>query len=597
MCGVACIISKKTRSERESSIIKVLDGLEHRGRDNRGIYSNDFEKGYGITLGHQRLSILDLDPRSNQPFHSDKREVTIAFNGEIYNYIKIKKDLRDAGYIFKTNSDTEVIVKGFEHYGKEIFNLIEGMFSILLLSKKEQRLYIARDTFGVKPLFYMRHNDQLFISSESNALSQTSNKPFQLDRLKSLIAFGYNVGVSSIYENIFQHEPGIITEINLKDLSFNKSSIKKVKLNLDKTISIHHQVDEILTESIVSQSIADVPIGVFLSGGIDSGLIASKLARANKDFSIFTAGDSNNNKADAFRAKILADKLNKKIFNIDVHKDNFIDIFTNTYSKLSEPILDSALIYSNILSKAASVNGTKVVFSGGGGDELFFGYERYLPNSSFKRKLASLLSYKIKSYLSNFIKNDLNKNRMRYLPIDFAAQIAGCANSIGEIPQSYIDNEEFKDLNETMIFQKDPQNFFDIKIYLKENILHGFDQTTMNHTIEGRVPFLDRQLLEISTLIPKSEHIKNNKLKSILKKIANTYLPDEYLNAPKQGFSGPVTKWVEEHYEFFEFNSKNCASEIFGKNSKIYKLVSDRRASHYDLFNLSIANIWIKNNK
>jgi asparagine synthase (glutamine-hydrolysing) len=595
MCGIACIISTKTRPEREEMLEGVLAGISHRGRDGVGVFSADLaDRTIGVSMGHRRLSVIDLDVRANQPFVSKCGKIIVSFNGEIYNYKQIRAELREKGYDFATESDTEVIVVGYLCFGPKIFDMVEGMFAIVLLSIPEGAVYITRDSFGIKPIYYSKSNGSIIICSESKAISRVVHSQLSLEKLRAVTAFGYNVGFASVYSNIEKIRQGEVVKYDLFTSSWTSIPLK-FQHSETPIGSVVQSVERFLTKSIVAQTVSDIGFGLFLSGGMDSGLIASILKKNGHTFPVFTAGNIEELGSDASRAKLLADSLRIPFYNINMKYSEIPELMLDTYGGLTEPILDSALIYSNSLSKLASKEGIRVVMSGAGGDEFFFGYSRYLPYN-LSRLLFRTIPLRVRKLLSKLIHSQPLQNRLRFPSIDFALQIAGSISAVKATPLSYLETSDFENFDSKYCTSIKSQNRYDLDVYLPENILLGFDQTTMMHTVEGRVPYLDRPLYEISRRLSPRDHMTGGRLKSILKDIASTHLPSEYLDAPKQGFSGPVSTWVNENRRFFIECATESLGDLYGSDSSISPAEITRELNNYDLFNLTALKIWMDRN-
>jgi asparagine synthase (glutamine-hydrolysing) len=595
MCGIACVISPQPRAEREEIIEKVLAGISHRGRDGAGVISVDLaDQNVGVTLGHRRLSVIDLETRANQPFTSQCGKIIVSFNGEIYNYLKIRATLTAQGYHFVTESDTEVIVAGYVCFGPKIFDMLEGMFAIVLLSIAERAVYIARDFFGIKPLYYSLSPQRIIICSESKSISQVVHSRPSLEKLRTVLAFGYNVGFPSVFSDISKIPQGEVIKYDLATSTWTRSPIS-FKSCEDLEGPATRSVERLLTKSVIAQTVSDIGFGLFLSGGIDSGLIASILKRNGHTFPMFTAGNLEERGSDASRAKLLSDTLNVPIFNVDVKDSEIPGIMLNTYSSLTEPILDSALVYSSLLSKLASSEGVRVILSGAGGDELFFGYRRYSA-SNLSRVLFRTIPLGVRRLLSKLIDSQPLKNRLRFPSVDFAMQIAGSMSAMKDIPLAHLETSDFKAFDSNFCTSVKDQNKYDFDVYLPENILLGFDQTTMMHTVEGRVPYLDRPLYEFSRRLSPQDHMAGGRLKSILREIASSHLPPEYLAAPKQGFSGPVSTWVDGNMPFFIEYATKSLGELYAPVSGVSPDKAIKELNQYDLFNLTALQIWMNQN-
>lgn len=596
MCGIACILSKYSVEEREKNIRYILQGIEHRGRDDAGIYNSCSDNyNFGLTIGHCRLSIIDLDRRSRQPFTSFDESIVVAFNGEIYNYRELKARVEARGIKFRTESDTEVIVNGYICFGERVFDELEGMFAIILYDLNNKKVFFVRDYFGVKPLFIYKGSRGLVAASESRPIARFLSIAPDPNLVHGVAAFGYSVGFTSVYPGVDMVDKGVILSYKINSDTWQQRQLECLDDKYYTSCGKKNEVGQCLDECIHAQKVSDVGYGVFLSGGIDSGLIAATLAQDHDKFPVYTAGNLQEDGSDANRALLLAKKYDLELFNADPSGSEIITLMEETFRSISEPILDSALIYSMLLSRLAKDNGTKVVLSGAGGDELFYGYTRYRAGTTFRR-LFDCIPYYLRKFIASITEVRPLKYRLMYPLVDFALQISGTATAVKNQEICYIETESFKRFGAKYGSNITEKNAFDVDVYLVNNILLGFDQTTMANTIEGRVPFLNRRLYKLSRDIDISEHMKNGNLKAVLREVASDRLPKQYLNAKKQGFAGPIDYWVNSNKSYFFSNARKGLNYLFENSLNRTKMNISDNLSNHDVFNLCALYIWVNKN-
>ncbi|TSC91503.1 MAG: asparagine synthase (glutamine-hydrolysing) [Parcubacteria group bacterium Licking1014_17] len=514
MCGIIGFNSNDYSLGRE-----MADSIAHRGPDDWGIFSDD-----KITLGNRRLAIIDLSSAGHQPMRSEGNTI-IVYNGEIYNFQELKKDLYAQGCRFKSDSDTEVILNGYDIYGPEIFKKMRGMWACAIYDPKNGKLYLSRDFFGIKPLFYFHDGRRLAFASEIKALIKYFEKnsielKHEADNVRDYFILGYVPAPGTVYQNIFKLMPGETIEFNLSDSSF-----KKTQVYWDQA-SATDNFEEVIYESIKKHLIADVPVGIYLSGGIDSTSIALTLKEIGVSMKAFTVRIPG--KKDADYAKKIADLSGFKHEEIDFNGDVLRETYQVCWQILDEPIADTSLLPSLAVSKLASKE-VKVVLTGEGGDELFLGYDKYF-------QFRKLSKAKPPTFLSD-IKN------IRPFMRRFRSIVAKGRN---DLLGAYIENAR---IDPAILSTKDLQNrlyksignkvvdiaYFDRKMYLPDDLLYKIDFATMAYSIEGRVPFLDRSVWSFANSLPIDKKIGKEPLKNYLLK----YLPPELVLRKKEGFSIP----------------------------------------------------------
>jgi len=592
MCGISGIIKDKKSNTPglENQIKKMTVSLKHRGPDNSGIW---IDNDNSIALGHQRLSILDLSAAGNQPMEFSECKFVISFNGEIYNHLEIRREIeRDSKKIINwiSNTDTETLIRAFEIWGtKETLKKCSGMFSIALWDKSRKILTLARDRFGEKPLYFGWVNKNFVFASELKAIKKVESFHNRICKkaLSQYLSVNYVPSPLSIYENIFKLEPGTFVEIDNSIRSIDQIKIHKywsIHNIIQKVGSkkINHQnmsineLENVLFNSVKSQMLSDVPLGAFLSGGVDSSLICALMQKDNlKPIDTYTVGFQDKQFDESKYANKVAKHLGTNHNEIIVSENDCQKIIPYLPEIYDEPFADSSQIPTYLICKAAKQNVT-VALSGDGGDEIFGGYNRYTWSPKiwnkistlpfFLRKKVAYLCLNISEKKFDFLFNIfINKAGFKIHKIAKALKSAvsletfmqkmiieweGCDKLVLNYNQ---DHSVKKFLFESKIDKldlnfKDPISkmmYLDSVTYLTDDILCKLDRAAMFNSLETRVPFLNEKVVEFAWNMPLSKKIKNGVGKWPLKNILSNYLPQNLINRPKTGFAVPLGKWLK----------------------------------------------------
>lgn len=599
MCGICGVVdySKQTTLEIADNMIELL---KHRGPDAQKSLKYESDNA-DILLSHARLSIIDTSELANQPMVY--KNLTIVFNGEIYNHQEIKKELIGLKHSFKTNSDTEVILHAFHEWGENSVAKLNGMFAFAIYNTSNQKLWLVRDRLGVKPLYFYYKENQMMFSSELKAFHQHPyfDKKINFSAVYDYFEKGYINGKHSVFQFVNRIEAATINSIDLKtkEIITKKywdinSFFLKPKLKYEYT-KAKQELKELLRSSYNYRMIADVPVGVFLSGGYDSTSVAAILQETSKNpIKTFTIGfHEGNNEAEY--AKDTARLLNtdhKEYYCTEKEAKSIVKEIPFFYD---EPYADSSQIPTILVSKMAKEN-VKVVLSADGGDEQFIGYNIYHRMNKRIGMLSKLplpLKYVSKIFFSigyhvlppgNYLKKEkfkilsetilLSENEMAHYSFNSARntsqsilnKILKIEPSTNTISQFY---NNFKNINDVF-------SSMDIDGYLKEDILTKVDRATMSQSIEGREPMLDYRLMEFSAQLPNEFKYKNGVGKRILKDIVHDYVPKEMMERPKTGFAIPIIKWLKEDLSYLvdDFLSQEALkkSKVFNE-SEVLKLV------------------------
>lgn len=558
MCGIAGIMRFDQKPLREESLQTMLDNIAHRGRDHQGIASPNPH----LMLGHRRLSIIDLNNHASQPmFLGDA--LCITYNGEIYNYRELKKYLIEHHYQFKTKSDTEVLLKAYDYWGENCVKHLNGMFAFAIWDNKKEQLFCARDQLGIKPFYYLKTPTFFAFASESRALSHFCNKRLNQQALYSYLLSMYVPTNASIFADICKLSPAHTLTLNLLGNQTIKRywQISQLEREEEDACQSRERLCYQLQNAVSRQLQSDVPVGGFLSGGIDSGIITALAAENVHEYHTYSIGyeglsaDEN----ELPYAKHIAKRYGTKHTEVSVDAQTAMSYLAKALQHISEPIADPAIVGTFMLAECAAKDGVKVLLNGTGGDEIFSGYTRYTGHLSLRRKLFLLLPKWSKTFIPYLPLAHKTKKRIVHLPLDMlfstggsyhlAAQIIQDRNILDECLTHIINNTQMP------LYEKEhplyQRMLVDIHTYLPDELLFLLDQMTMAHTIEGRVPLLDIDVVTEAFKFKAKKHIEGGQLKKILKEIALPYLGKTHIERKKQGFAGSTYWWVKHNFSAF----------------------------------------------
>lgn len=586
MCGIFGYLNNNKK--QDSNVLKKMAfSIKHRGPDGEGFFQDEF-----VSSGMVRLSIIDLST-GDQPFYNADKSIIVFCNGEIYNYIELREELKKQGYFFKTNSDIEVIAFLYEKYGIDFVNRLNGMYAISLYDQNKGEFFLIRDRLGVKPIYFYRNGNEFVYASELKAILEYPNitKKINYAALSSYFDLLYIPTPLTPFENIHKlpsasylkvKTSGDNFEINKYwDLDKNDYYIKSEKEIIEK-------VDSLFKDSISLQMRSDVPVGSYLSGGIDSSAIVSIASRiAGEGFSTFHLNWSGaKGKLDESKyARDVATQFNTTHYEQSIGDEALINSIPKLIWHLDEPHADAAFAPTYSLAKLSSEK-VKVILSGAGGDELFAGYNNHLKPNFLKRLLLKTL----------FNKDTIHSTYDRWKTVDQRS-----FQSICSWYQKDIFRKEYESLNNN--YKKHDwlnQNLIsDIHLYLQDDILILTDKMTMAASIECRVPFLDHRLVELSVQIPEHFKIKNQEKKYILKQYLKGNLSDEILYRKKEGFGVPVDYWIQKYKAHFDriILDKEFLEAFITNKPKFMELVINQKLTNRDTWiywKLFVLCIWFK---
>jgi asparagine synthase (glutamine-hydrolysing) len=609
MCGINGILHLQSqRKVDERILIKMRDSLEHRGPDDQGLFLDN-----NIGFGHRRLSILDVSTAGHQPFLSENGRCSMVYNGEIYNYKEFYPELKSNGFDIKTTSDTEVLMKLFQLHGLKMLNRLNGMFAFAIWDKLEKKLTLVRDRMGVKPLYYSFHNETFYFASEQKALF-TAGVPLKMaqDGLEEYIFNRFVAGENTLYQNIKKVLPGHIMTIQKggKTISEKWWNLKKEIQNQPEIKNPVEWFRETFDDSVKMRMISDVPVGVLLSGGLDSSSVLASLHQQKyKDIQTFNMGFKEKEHNESHLAKMMAEKFNYGFHTMQLEDENLYDkLIRSTYFQ-DEPIMHLSEPHLFAVSQMAKPS-VKVLLSGEGADELMGGYVRYKA-----LKYPSLLNS-----IATFGNIELFAKKPRYEKLSRYAQISKKSELVIYNGSNIYPN----DIAETFGINNAPTNEYRKKIYKEAKSLYPenlrrqalyFDQhtylcslldrndrCTMGASIECREPFLDPRLVVGLGSLDDKWLFSGKKWKFILKKAMEERLPDEILNFRKVGLSAPWGDYITKSHAFKEELESFSKSDIFQmpyfENINIQKLIlnlqkGDTRMTPY-IMPLFMMHIWMK---
>jgi asparagine synthase (glutamine-hydrolysing) len=576
MCGIAGIINKiDTISEELMNLIQ--ESIAHRGPDSQSRYVENH-----VGLIHNRLAILDLSVNGNQPMLDKSGNYVLVFNGEIYNHLEIRKDLLSKGYTFRGFSDTETLLYGYIEYGKEILNKLNGIFAFCIYDKQNQKLFLARDQMGVKPLYYYLKDDVFLFGSELKSIVCFEKVDKEIDNraLMNYITFLWSPGEMTPFKHINKLLPGHYLTVNTSTLKSEIKQFYDIPFNGNRMEVKNEQALTFLTEqklfdAVERQMMSDVPVGFFVSGGIDSTLIAAITQQIfpSQKINAFTIDSGENAMKkegfsdDLFYAKLISKKLDFKLNIIEAKLDILTD-FDKMIWHLDEPQADVAPLNVYHIAKGARENGIKVLLGGAGGDDLFSGYRRHqvLNLEKWINLIPNSLVNLFKIYADNIETHRPLNRRLKKLSADIdKTPLDRMSGYFSWLPQQTVKNlfsndslaqiseynplENLSDLIKNIPNEKSLLNqmlYLEMKSFLVDHNMNYNDKMSMAVGVESRVPFLDMDLVNFSTQIPTEYKMHGTTTKYILKKVAEKYLPKELIYRPKAGFAGPVRQWITQ---------------------------------------------------
>ena len=571
MCGIIGGITRKNFSSE-----LLLKTIDHRGPDNDGFFSHG-----NVFLGHTRLSIQDLSSKANQPMFSQDNKMVIVFNGEIYNHHEIRlKYLQDVDFV--SSGDTETILQAYIKYGESCLKFFNGIFAFAIFNLESRELFIVRDHFGVKPLYIFEKDDEFFFGSEIKSFLELGiDKTISIEAIENYLTFLWSPGDLTPFKYVKKLMPGNYIKCSVDDLSTLKQTEYYSNLpngsysDLSEEQAID-ELDKLLTTAVKRQLLSDVPVGFFLSGGLDSTLLVAiaKKLEPETNFPCFTIDANKNNEMnkegfidDLFFAKKAAKYLNVDL-NVVKSDINIVKDFDKMIWHLDEPQADAAPLNVLNIAKIASKKNIKVLIGGTGGDDLFSGYRRHLAlrydkllkytplpiRWLIKQSVSFLPSDRVfyrrlKKFCENIDNSQENRliGYFNWIRPSLVKKLF--SKRFTKIASRYDSSSYFRKLLASLKNEKNLLNkmlYLEQKTFLVDHNLNYTDKMSMAEGVETRVPYLDIDLVEFAQYLNPKFKLKNGETKFILKKVAERYLPKEIIYRPKTGFGAPVRKWVKE---------------------------------------------------
>lgn len=623
MCGIAGFIDF-TKSTSQDILKSMTDELAHRGPDDSGFYHEETPHAT-VGLGHRRLSIIDLSDSGHQPMQFN--HLTIIFNGEIYNYEEIQKELKSKNYHFQSSSDTEVILKAYDCWGTKAVDRFIGMFAFVIYDKKNDELLIFRDRAGVKPLYFYDKNGVMLFASEMKSFHQhpAFDKALDHDSLGLFLQYNYIPTPYSIFQNTTKLEPGHYLQIDLKRKVANKHKYwdvvdcynqPKLDISFDEAVT---ETERILKKAFSYRMVADVPVGLFLSGGYDSTAVAALLqSERTEKLKTFTIGYEEEAFNEAPEAKKVADFLGTEHTEKYCTAEDTAEILGKLPFIYDEPFADNSVVPTYLVSQLAKTK-VKVALSGDAGDEIFAGYDKFNRAINFTKYpasiqgLASALMKRIPSKKIPLLNKTYNfttrydkmkeiwQHKDPSVAMKVISQFITEAEAHAYLQKEFRPRNTYFDISSQLGESNDALNkllAIDYKTFLLDNNLTKVDRATMAVSLEGREPILDHHILEFASRLPSEYKLKNGENKHILKTIVHKYVPKEIMERPKKPFLAPLTVWFKDklkdyYYEYLDA-SKIKQDGIF--TNEILDLrnayLQGKQVNHQKLWNILMFQLW-----
>lgn len=554
MCGICGFIDARAK---RSTLEAMSAAIARRGPDDAGIHFAD-----GVGLGHRRLAIIDLSPQGHQPMR--RGSLLITFNGEIYNYAEIRAELNALGDRFESLSDTEVILKAFERWGRDCVRRFIGIFAFAIFNERTRELHLCRDRAGVKPLFYCTSGKRIAFGSTVSALKPylgaTGSDAVDPDALSQFISLGYVGQERSILRDVHKLPPahwltfhdGKVELHRYWDVAFDEDP----SWNARPLADIADELEQLAIDAFRYRMVADVPVGVFLSGGVDSSLVTAVLARHHGELRTFTIGFEEPGLNEAPEAERIASRVGTSHHSRILTSEAALDILDHYGDMFDEPHGDASGIATAFVSRLAGEHGVKVVLSADGGDELFGGYTRYV--ELIRRwgqaralgragRVAARTGLMLRATLSDAHRGE--RWRRQAALLEPGSFLKFMQRRVGSSSSSYL-SRLFPSYREPFLPPEPGGDLvsqmgeWDFKNYLPDDILVKVDRTTMYHSLEGRDPMLDHRLVEFAARLPARFKIDGRTTKVALKAVLGRYLPRDLYELPKRGFAPPILDWV-----------------------------------------------------
>ena len=611
MCGIAGYISINNSFSKEQ-LKEAVSCIKHRGPDAEGFY---FSPDGKVGLGHRRLSVLDLSSGGNQPMFSTTGRYCIVFNGEVYNFAELKEQLTDKGLSLKTTSDTEVILELFVQKGPSCFAGMNGMFAFAIFDMQEKVVTICRDHLGIKPLFLYQDDGVIIFASELKAIKSLVGQRLSINKvaIPYFLHLGFIPQPLTIYNKTHKFPSAHYAQISTSGILLHEFAVEFVpfwqlensgneKIN-DESVA-KNQLEKLLVDSVQKQLISDVPIGIFLSGGVDSSLvtaIAVKISGAKKIKTFSIAIDDDKFNESKYAAQV-ATHLKTEHHELKVNEKEVIELVDKLISTYDEPFADSSAFPTMMVSRFAKKHVT-VTLSGDGGDELFHGYGMYqwakrleasywqflkkplftasqLLNSKYQR-IGNMFAYPDKKHILTHI---FSQEQYYFREQELSKLLVN-------------DNFNFDEINTLPNFKcnfsaAERQSFWDLNNYLKDDLLVKVDRASMQYALETRVPLLDYRLVEFAFNLDEKLKMRNGSMKYLLKQVLFDYVPKEIFDRPKWGFGIPLARWLKTDLKYLL--DKYTSEAVINKYNIVhFTIVKDMRTKYLSGTDYLFNRLWL----
>lgn len=598
MCGFAGYIHSECVMNHDDVIKAMADRIIHRGPDDADYYVDG-----DISLGFRRLSIIDLEG-GRQPLYNEDKTLVLMFNGEIYNYKILRADLISKGHQFRTKTDSEVLVHGYEEYGKGLLTKLRGMFAFIIWDKKEKKLFGARDIFGIKPFYYYMNGGEFMFGSEIKSFLSHPNFKKELDESKipEYLSYEYIPNENTIFKNVFKLPGSYCFEYQNGKLSTEKYYDIKYSIDENKTLEDwENEITKEFTESVEVHQISDVEVGCFLSSGVDSSYVVKEVSKVTKAVKTFSVGYEEEKYSELPYAQDFSKVVGVQNISNKVSADEFFDSVGEIQYFMDEPLPNPSEIPLYFLAKNAAKY-VKVVLSGEGADELFGGYPMYLAGGHFAhysriprpiRRLAGTVAKKCPDFKGKrFIVRGAMEPYQRFMRANYVFDSDERQQYLkkpitSKLPEEYskVYFDECKGLDEPTQLQ-----YVDMKTWMIYDILLKADRMSMANSLELRVPFLDKKMLELSLKIPTRYRAHDEVTKVALRSAAIKQLPERTANKKKLGFPVPLNDWLreEKYYNKVKDAFNSDIAEKFFNTDALMRLLDQHKAGK----NGNMQKIW-----
>ena len=594
MCGIVGF-----NWDDEKLLKKMVKIVEHRGPDESGYYLDN-----GISLGHRRLSVIDLFT-GQQPIHNEDESIWIVFNGEIYNFKELRMLLEEKKHRFYTSSDTEVIIHLYEELGEDCVKKLNGMFAFAIWDSNKKKLLLARDRLGIKPLYYYINEKKFIFASEIKAILgfEEVKRDIDLNALTEFLIYRYVPGSRTMIKNIYKLLPGHILILKNNAFQIHKYWDLKENISNESEEKYAKKLKVLLEESIKKRLISDVPLGVFLSGGIDSSCVVGLMSKMSEDIKTFSVGFGPEVENELSYARFISEYFDTDHYEINVEEKD-LSLLPKMIWNLDEPIGDAATLPTYIISTFAKKKVT-VVLAGEGGDELFAGYDNYkimMWGRNFSKLVPNFLKYDFFPIINKRFYNFSNLKRIldfisakqeykQYSSVismfnDYEMKKLGNFENENEIIKNFFSNNQMTFLNKLL--------YFSIKTKLVNDYLMKADKMTMANAVEERVPILDHNIVEFSFTVPTTLKLKGLTGKYIMKKAMQDVLPKQIINRKKRGYNAPMDYWFKHSLkDFLEQLLDNSSHNYYNKEYVLGELKKFQKSgNNYNLNFYNAQKLW-----